>query len=325
MAHSFLRGVFRRTCYSAAILCLCAPAMAQTNAVHVLPSAFPTREMSRHAFTVNVNLVLVPVSVMDAMHHPVMGLQQSDFELFEGEVKQDIKYFYQQDAPISVALVLDTSGSMGKRMELLRDAVNEFLANANPLDDYTLITVSERPEVLLRGCRSADEIEATLGTVKAAGWTALLDAVRLATVALKNARYERKAILIVSDGLDNVSRHNLRDVASMVEESDADAYAIGIMDDALPFFGMLTERINRKLLTRITDSTGGRTVVANDLNELPRVAADLSREMRSEYVLGYRPPDGAHERKWRKIKVKLNAGEPELRAYYKKTYFTPGD
>lgn len=286
----------------------------------------PMLDAHPRSMRVNVNLVLVPVTVTDALHRPVLDLQQSSFELYEGTAKQQIRYFYQEDTPISVALVLDVSGSMGKRIDVLREAVTQFFNNANPKDDYTVITVSERPEVLIRGSSSIKDIQATIATVQPAGWTALLDSVKLAATALQNARYRRRAILIISDGLDNASRWNLRKTASFIEEADLDVYAIGVMDDALPFFGFLEERLNKKLLTKLTDSTGGRTVVAEEPALLPDLAAAISEEMRSTYVLGYRPVDGAHDRRWRKIQVKVTppAGET-LKAFYKKSYYTPGD
>jgi VWFA-related protein len=275
--------------------------------------------------SVNVNLVLVPVKVTDALHRPVLDLPQKSFEVFEGNDKQQIRYFYQEDSPISVALVLDTSGSMGKRIEVLREAVNQFFFNANPKDDYTVITVSDRPEILVRGSSSIDDIQATLATVKPAGWTALLDSVRLAAMSLQHAKYQRRVVLVVSDGLDNSSRWNLKKTAAYIEEADVDLYAIGVMDEVTPFFGFLEEKINKKLLNKLSDVTGGRTVVAENTSSLPDLAAQISQEMRSTYVLGYRPTDGAHDKRWKKIEVKVtHPGEP-LRLSYKKSYFTPGD
>ena len=326
MSVSFLYKVFSRICAITMLLSLSSVAFTQTNSASVIPSTMPMFDLHTRPLRVNVNLVLVPVNVMDAMHHPVIDLEQRNFELYEGKELQQIRYFYREDAPISVALVLDISGSMGTKMDLLRGAVDQFFSNANPLDDYTVVTVSDRPEVLIRGSQSIEEVQSSLAIVKPAGWTALLDSIRLAAMALKSARYERRVILIVSDGMDNVSRHHLKEVVNMVEESNLDAYAIGVMNEALPFFGIFAERIDKKLLTRITDVTGGRTVVVERPSEIPDAAAKLSQEMRSEYVLGYRPADGAHDREWRRIQVKVSApGDAHLRAYYKKGYFTPGD
>jgi len=315
-----------RIFFVAGLLSLTSIAFSQTNSAHMVPSSMPIYDADPRSVQVNVNLVLVPVSVTDSLHRPVMGLEQRNFELFEGEKAQQIRYFYQEDAPISVALVLDISGSMGKKMDLLREAVDQFFASANPLDDYTVVTVSDRPEMLVRASRSIEDVQRSLATVQPAGWTALLDSIRLAAMSLKTARYERRVILIVSDGMDNVSRHHLKEVAALVEESNLDAYAIGVMNDVLPFFGMFAERIDKKLLARITDVTGGRTVVVEHSSDIPDAAAKLSEEMRSTYVLGYRPTDGAHDSRWRKIQVKVKGpGDANLRAYYKKGYFTPGD
>ncbi len=302
-----------------------AAGFAQTNTAFAAPKALPMFDAHPRNMRVNVNLVLVPVKVTDSLHRPVLDLPQNSFEVYEGNNRQLIRYFYQEDSPISVALVLDVSGSMGQRIDLLREAVNQFFYNANPNDDYTVVTVSDRPEILLRGTSSIDDIQAALATVKPAGWTALLDSVRLAAMSLQHAKYQRRVVLVVSDGLDNVSRWNLKKTAAYVEEADVDLYSIGVMDPVTPFFSIFEEKINKKLLTKLSDVTGGRTVVAENLSSLPDLAAQISQEMRSTYILGYRPSDGAHDKRWRKIQVKITRpGEP-LRAYYKKSYFTPGD
>lgn len=326
MLGSFLRQRFRYTWVLLSVAALVSATFSQTNSTKIVSSASPVQNPVSHSLHLNVNLVLVPVSVTDSLHHPVTGLQKWNFELIEGHETQQIRYFSQEDEPISLALLLDISGSMSDNIDVLRAAVHQFFVNANSLDEYTVVTVSDRPEVLIRGSQSIDDIQATLDIVKPGGWTALLDSIRVAALALRSARYPRRAILIVSDGLDNVSRHHLKDVATYIEESDIDVYAIGVKDEALPFVGLLEERIDKKLLMRITDVTGGHTEVVQNAAELPRVAASLSQAMRSQYVLGYCPTDGARTRMWRKIKVQVRTGDDTiLRTYYKKQYFTPGD
>src|SRR3954464_4788048 len=127
---------------AASLLSLTSAAISQTNAAYVAPNSMAMLDLHARAMRVNVNLVLVPVSVTDSMHRPITDLKQQNFELYEGADQQQIRYFYQEDSPISVALVLDVSGSMGKRINVLREAVGEFFANANPNDDYTVVTVS---------------------------------------------------------------------------------------------------------------------------------------------------------------------------------------
>lgn len=326
MLGASLTDRFRCTWLLIAFLGLISVGFAQTNSTKIVSSVRPVQDPNALSLHVSVNLVLVPVSVTDSFHRPVLGLEKRNFELVEGQQEQQIRYFSQDDEPISVALVLDLSGSMANKIDVLRTAVHQFFINANPQDDYTVVTVSSRPEVLIRGTQSIEDIRSMLEIVKPTGWTALLDSIRLAAMTLKNARSNRRVILIVSDGLDNGSRHRLSDIASFIEESDLDVYAIGVKDEASPLIGLLEERIDEKLLMRITNITGGHTVVVERSAELPEVAARISRTMRNAYVLGYRPTDGGHNRMWRKIKVRVTApGEIDLRAYYKKQYFTPGD
>lgn len=328
MLGPFLGDRFLSTWLFLTLLSLTSLLHGQTNSTKTVSSALPLPEAVTRSVrvSVSVNLVLVPVTVIDSLHRPVLGLGKQNFELIEGQQEQQIRYFSQEDEPISVALLLDISGSMANRIGVLREAVHQFFIHANPLDDYTVVTVSSRPEVLIRATRSIEDVRAILEIVKPAGWTALLDSIRLAAMTLKHARYERRVILIVSDGLDNVSRHRLSDVASFIEESNIDVYAIGVKDEASPLARLLEERIDKKLLMRITDVTGGNTVVVEHSEDLPQAAAKISRSMRNEYLLGYCPTDGGHTRMWRKIRVKVTApGETDLRAYYRKQYFTPGD
>jgi len=146
----------------------------------------------------------------------------------------------------------------------------------------------------------------------------MLDAVYLAESRLRSARYERKAILILSDGGDNASRYKLREIRSVVRESDVQVYAIGLFETF--FFNTIEEKLGKEWLSEITDVSGGRTITVDNREKVPEAAATISRAMRNQYVLGYRPtsPGGA---KWRKIKVRLTSSdERSLRAYYKQGY-----
>lgn len=269
-----------------------------------------------------VDLVLVRVGVTDLMHRPVMDLSEKDFALFEDNEQQPIKYFYEEDPPISVAMVLDMSGSMKTRVDLLRDSIDQFFENANPRDEYYVVTVGSKPELLAGPARSSEEIQNKLLGARPTGWTALMDSIALAALELKHARHERKVLLIFSDGGENSSRYTEREVRNLVEESDLDAYAIGIFDDPLPFFRPLERKLGMAVLNRITNVTGGRAVPVNRVTRIPEVAAALSRELRHQYVLGYQPQKDS-EGRFRKIKVELNSGEKAkvLRTYYRKNYW----
>lgn len=275
---------------------------------------------------VDVNLVLVPVTVTDSLSHPVLTLAKDDFLLYEADKPQPIQYFSSEDAPISVALVLDYSASMKNKIEYERQAVEEFFNNANPADEYFAVSVSSKPKLLAASTSSIDTLESQVGGLEPHGGTALFDAIYLGLQQLRTSRYKRKALLIISDGGDNESRYTLKEIRSMVAESDVMTYAIGLFDDIpLPLFKTFEERWGRKWLGSITEMSGGRTIAADSRQEIPQIAAIISSELRHQYVLGYRPEDALRDGKWRKLTVRTVAaeGRPYLHVHYKEGYFAP--
>jgi len=299
-------------------------AIAEVDNVHVANA--PQAGVGAHAaLRVNVNLVTVPVTVTDASSHAVTGLRKEDFTLYEGEAKQDIRYFSEEDGPISVGLILDLSKSMTNKIDTERAAVEAFFENANPDDDYFVVAVSSHPTLIASSTRSIRTIETELGLAVPNGNTALLDAIYLGVAQMQSAHYKRHALLIISDGGDNSSRYKLREIKSIVQESDVQIYAIGLFDTTL--FKTFEEYMGKKWLGEITDATGGRTVAVDNLMRLPETAAAISWELRNQYVLGYEPSSIEASGQWRKIKVKVTShadAQPSnishLQAYYKRGY-----
>jgi len=268
---------------------------------------------------VDVNLVLVPVTVSDSMNHTVTSLKKEDFAIYEENKQQEIRYFSTEDVPMSVAILVDVSKSMSDKIDNEREAIVEFFNNANRDDEYFAIAFSDRPRVLADSTQSLDQLQGKLLSEEPGGPTAMLDAVYLAVSKLRSAHYERKAIIIFSDGGDNASRYKLREIKSVVRESDIQVYAVGLFETFL--FNTIEEKLGKIWLSAITDATGGRTITVDTRTKVPEAAATISREMRNQYVIGYRPTSPA-KAKWRKIKVRLTStDEPSLRAYYKQGYF----
>jgi Ca-activated chloride channel family protein len=272
---------------------------------------------------VSVDVVLVPVTVSDADNHPVTTLKKQDFALCEEGKRQEIRYFSAEDSPLSIAILFDVSKSMRGKIDTERAALVEFFNNANPDDEYFAITFSDRPRLIANSTQSIDTLQSKLLATEPGGPTAMLDAINLAESKLRTARYERKAIVIISDGGDNASRYTLRETKSVVQESDVQIYAIGLFETF--FVGTFEEKLGKKWLSEITDASGGRTITVANRNKLPEAAAQISREIRNQYILGYRP-DTANGSMWRKIKVSLTVSpnDRHLHAFYRKGYFSAG-
>jgi Ca-activated chloride channel homolog len=270
---------------------------------------------------ISADLVLVPVTVTDALNRPQTNLVRDNFNVYEGNQPQLIRYFSNEDSPISVGLLLDISSSMQDKIDTERTAVEQFFKNANPEDDYFVITFNNRPRVLSDVTQSTEGIETELGLVQPSGSTALLDAVYLGLSKLRNAHYSRRALVIISDGGDNSSRYKLREIKSLIAESDVMVYAIGIFGSGP--FKSFEEAMGGRWLSSMTDVTGGKTTTIQDVTRLPEECALLSRELRNQYVLGYRPSDRAADGKWRKIKITVTppSDTDQLRPYYRRGYY----
>jgi Ca-activated chloride channel family protein len=302
---------------------------ATSNASEALKEAKPYKgeedvSLKTHTkpFRKDVDLVLVPVSVTDPMNRLVTGLEKENFLLSDNGQLQQIRHFSSEDAPISLGVIFDVSGSMSNKIDKSRDAVVEFFRTANPQDEFFLITFSEKPELLSDFTQSIEDIQNRLVYAEPKGRTALLDAIYLGMTRMRHARYEKKALLIISDGGDNHSRYTEGEIKSMVKESDVQIYGIGLYDRD---FKTPEEREGPALLSEITEVTGGRTFTIANTNELADVATKIGIELRNQYVLGYRPTNPARDGKWRKIKVKLNPpkGLPPLHVYAKTGYYAP--
>jgi Ca-activated chloride channel family protein len=307
------------------------PTFAQNSAedVHIQPRPAPKPPeidpaLRSHSkpLSVNVEMVLVPVTITDPMNRLVTGLDRDNFNLFEGKEQQEIKTFSSEDAPVSLGVIFDMSGSMSSKIERAREAVIEFFKTANPQDEFFMVTFADKPEEISDFTTSVEDIQGKLVYTVPKGRTALLDAIYLGVSKMRQARYPKKAMLIISDGGDNHSRYTEGEIRSTVKEADVLIYAIGIYDH---FFPTDEERLGPTLLTDITELTGGRAFTIDNPNDLADVSTKIGIELRNQYLLGYRPKNPVRDGKWRKIKVKLlpPKGLPPLRVYAKTGYYAP--
>jgi len=270
----------------------------------------------------DVDLVLVPVTITDPMNRLVTGLDRENFQVYEGKEAQEIRHFSSEDAPVSLGVIFDMSGSMSSKIERAREAVVEFFKTANPQDEFFMITFADKPEEISDFTQSVEDIQGKLVYTIPKGRTALLDAIYLGISKMRQAKFPKKALLIISDGGDSHSRYTEGEIKNLVKEADVLIYAIGIYDH---YFPTEEERTGPQLLSDVTELSGGRAFTIDNPNDLADVATKIGIELRNQYVLGYRPKNPIRDGKWRKIKVKLNPpkGLPPLKVYAKTGYYAP--
>lgn len=307
--------------------------------VHVAPRVQPTRtentstavgsldpSLKTHTkpVKVDVSLVLVPVTITDPLNRLVTGLDRDNFQIYEDQSQQELKSFSSEDAPVSLGVIFDLSGSMTSKIERAREAVVEFFKTANPQDEFFMIAFADKPEEVSDFTSSVEDIQGKLVYTVPKGRTALLDAIYLGVSKMRQAKYPKKALLIISDGGDNHSRYTESEIKSVVKEADVMIYAIGIYDH---YMATTEEMLGPELLSDIAELTGGRAFTIDNPNDLADVATKIGIELRNQYVLGYRPTNPGHNGKWRKIKVKLvpPKGLPPLRVYAKTGYYAPSE
>jgi len=296
--------------------------------VAIVPRAkTPEAELSgpKANIRVDTNLVLIPVTVTDPMNRFVTGLERENFKVFEDKKEQAVSSFSSEDAPLSVGVVFDCSGSMGKKLEQSRQAVAQFFKTANPEDEFFLVQFGDTASMIQGFTHNLEEIQNRLTFSQSKGRTALLDALYLALHEMKKSRNPRKALLIISDGGDNNSRYTESEIKNLVKEADVQIYGIGIYEPMASRGRTPEEASGQGLLTEIAEQTGGRHYPVENVNELPDIAAKIGVELRNQYVIGYASTNQDRDGKYRKVQVKLiqPRGLPTLRAFFRMGYYAP--
>ncbi|MBZ5582630.1 MAG: VWA domain-containing protein [Acidobacteriia bacterium] len=295
--------------------------------VAIVPRSKPAAEAQRARpdIRIDATLVLIPVTVTDPMNRFVTGLEKENFKLFEDKTEQAITQFSSEDAPVSVGVIFDCSGSMGSKLEKSRLAVAQFFKTANPEDESFLVQFNDGAQLVQPFTSNLEEIQNRLTFTQSKGRTALLDAVYLGLHEMKKGRNPRKALLIISDGGDNNSRYTESEIKNLVKEADVQIYAIGIYEPVGSRGRTAEELEGPGLLTEIAEQTGGRQYAVENLNELPDIAAKIGVELRNQYILGFSPVNRARDGKYRRVQVKLTPprGLPPLRAYWRMGYYAP--
>jgi VWFA-related protein len=277
---------------------------------------------------VDTTLVVVPVNVSDSLNRAVIGLDRENFRVFEDGVEQKIAHFSGEDSPLSVGLIVDTSGSMGLKLGITQKAATEFLKTMNAGDDAFLIEFSDQARLVEGFTAEPKQIERDLEGLRPGGLTALLDGVNMGVSEMKKAKNPRKALIVISDGGDNHSTYTPEQIRQAVRAADVEVYAMGVFEPIL-FPGLLPaeEVSGPKLLSKLAELTGGRAFGAKHDDQLPAIAERIAVELRNQYVLGYYPKNSARDGKYRKVEVKVDVpkGFPEVKARWRLGYYAASE
>ena len=275
---------------------------------------------------IDTNLVLIPVTVTTPLNQFVTGMEKENFRLLEDKVEQEITYFASFDAPLSVGLVFDVSGSMSGKLNKSRQAAVEFFKTANPEDEFFLVRIQRPPAARHavhpghgRDPEPADTSRRPRGVRPC--WTAFTWRCRNCARPMNT----RRALLVISDGGDNSSRYTESEVRNLLREADAQLYAMGVFEPIGTRWRTAEELAGPGLLSELATMTGGRQFPVENLNDLPDIAAKIGIELRNQYVLGYTSKNQTRDGKYRRVTVKLNQprGLPPLRALYRQGYYAP--
>lgn len=267
-------------------------------------------------FRVDVDTVVVRVSVMDPLNRYVVGLKREDFKLFEDKIEQTVTHFSNGPAPLSVGFVFDTSGSMEDNILSARNSVVSFLEQSDPDDEYVLITFNDRARLLQGFTSRGEDIQNEISISSPKGRTALYDALYLGLEKMRDARHDKKALIIITDGEDNSSRYTFTEVKELAQESDVLIYVIGERGEL--GFG-------RFVISDIAGLTGGRAFFPDSFKQLEYLVDLIHAELRAQYLLSYTPTNRRLDGRWRKIKVRLDSPEglPDLKVRAKEGYLAP--
>jgi len=274
---------------------------------------------------VDVNIVVLNLLVTDSRDRIVAGLNARSFEIYDDRVPQKIVSFCREDTPISVGIVFDSSGSIADKIDRSKAAVQQFLKTSNPQDQFMLINFNSGPPRVSGFTSDFDDLGTQLAATQAGGKTALLDAIYLAVVNMRDAPSGRKALLVISDGGDNHSRYNEADLRRLIQESDVQIYAVGVFTPA-GFQRRAQEEVRGpELLREIAEESGGRMYSTTDSSQLPDITQKISMELRNQYAIGYKPSNLIYNGRWRRVQVKLHpgSGSARLRVYGRTGYYAP--
>ena len=272
------------------------------------------------------DLVRLDVTVVDQNNNPVSNLKKEDFGVYEDNVKQTIDHFSREEAPVSFGLVIDTSGSMRSKLQTVSDAALLLIRQMWRDDETFVAPFGAGAELGQDFTSDRSELEEAIGRLSAGGGTALLDAIiATADYAQEKGKRHRKALIVISDGLEKNSSVKEKEVIEAIKEDEVQVHLIGIIDEEMEkrsLFGKSPAKRAKELLTRIANNSGGRAYFPKDIGEIPAIAVQIANHLRTQYAVSYYPANDKRDGSFRAIQVVVNpVGGRKLTAHARLGYY----
>lgn len=295
-----LERVFTCRCLMPLLLLMVLPSLAWTQA------SPPSQSRSADPYTIRVDVadVVLHPTVENRDGTPVSGLAKSNFQIYENGVLQPIKYFSHEDIPVTVGLLVDNSGSIRPKRPDIIAAALAFARSSNPQDQMFVVNFNEHVSFgLPPGTMFTDrpeQLEAALSRTPSQGQTALYDAIAAGFEQLKKGNRDKRVLIVITDGGDNVSKHSLPQIMAMAGQSDAMIYTMGIFDEE-------DGDQNPHVLKQLAKATGGEAFLPKTLQEVLPICEHIARDIRNQYMIAYISTNENQDGKYRKIQVKAQA------------------
>jgi len=276
---------------------------------------------STYKLHVNVDLTEVHVKVTDQNDRPVGNLRQENFRLFEDRTEQKISVFKHEDLPVSLGLVVDNSRSIEPRKQRLDAAALSFVRKSNPEDEAFIVHFDDEARLTVDFTDSIPVLEKGLSGTKPFGQTAIYDALILALSRMDRSKHMKRAILLITDGVDNSSKHTLNEALEEAKRAGVAIYTVGLLSVS---GGQKAE----DSLVKIASVSGGRAYFPSNVDEARTSMERVARDLREQYTLGYFPSNPTHNGEWRSIRVEVVPSREmppttRLTANYRHGYYGP--
>jgi VWFA-related protein len=268
-------------------------------------------------FTADSSLVVLHTTVSDKKGQLVTDLPQSAFEVYEDEVPQDLKLFRREDVPVSLGILIDNSGSMRDKREQVNAAALDFVKSSNPLDEVFIVNFNDEAFLDSPFTSDLNRMQDALQRIDSRGGTALHDATGMALDYMEEkAKWDKRVLLLVSDGEDNASRSTLEKVVRRLQEADVVVYAVALLSEE----DRRSAKSAKRAIGNMTEATGGAAFFPQSADEVHALTQQIAHDIRNQYILGYTPAE-SKAAGFRRVKVVLNGKGKKYEVRHRPGYY----